>query len=62
MRKVVVPPSAGRHRSSAVPALQTKGIVSVDWKLKGENRTVVIVAPKGVKIGFKPNASHEGWK
>ncbi len=26
MRKVV-PPSAGRHRSSAVPALQTKGIV-----------------------------------
>ena len=44
--------------STATP----KGIVSVDWKLKGDALMVSIAAPKGVTIGFKPNASHEGWK
>jgi len=42
--------------ATAIP----KGTVSVDWKIKGDTLTVVIAAPKGIKIGFKPNASHEG--
>ncbi|MEA2068788.1 MAG: alpha-L-rhamnosidase C-terminal domain-containing protein, partial [Verrucomicrobiota bacterium] len=37
-----------------------KGLVSVDWKIKGKTLMVSIMVPKGVKIGFKPNASHEG--
>ncbi|QHI68521.1 alpha-L-rhamnosidase-related protein [Tichowtungia aerotolerans] len=37
-----------------------QGPVSVSWKVSGGRLNVKIRAPKGVKVEFKPNASHEG--
>lgn len=37
-----------------------KGSVHVDWKNKEKILTVNITVPKGVKVVFKPNISHEG--
>ncbi|MCK5675963.1 MAG: alpha-L-rhamnosidase N-terminal domain-containing protein [Verrucomicrobia bacterium] len=55
-----VSPWLGGLRHARGATATPKGPVSVDWKIKGETLTVAIVAPTGVKIGFKPNASHEG--
>lgn len=38
-----------------------KGPVHVDWKIKGNALQINMTAPQGVKIDFKPNASHEGF-
>lgn len=42
--------------ASATP----KGLVSVEWKIKGKTLLVSVKAPKGVRAEFEPNASHEG--
>ncbi|MEN8255669.1 MAG: alpha-L-rhamnosidase C-terminal domain-containing protein, partial [Verrucomicrobiota bacterium] len=55
-----ISPWLGGLRHARGATATPKGLVSVDWKIKGKALEVSIAAPKGVKVEFKPNASHEG--
>lgn len=55
-----ISPWLGNLRRARGGTATPKGVVSVDWKIKGNVLTVAIKAPKGVKTEFKPNASHNG--
>ena len=55
-----ISPWIGDLKKASGSMATPKGPVHVDWKLKGKKLRVNINAPKGVKIEFKSNTSHEG--
>ena len=55
-----ISPWLGNLRRARGGTATPKGVVSVDWKIKGKVLSVAIKAPNGVKTEFKPNASHNG--
>jgi len=54
-----ISPWIGDLKKASGAMATPKGPVHVDWKIDGEKLHVNITSPKGVKIGFKKNASLE---
>jgi len=55
-----ISPWIGNLRRARGGTATPKGVVSVDWKIKGKILEVSVETPKGIKIEFKPNTSHDG--
>lgn len=55
-----ISPWLGGLRHARGATASPKGRVCVEWKIMGKTLKISITAPKGAKIEFKSNASHNG--